>query len=129
MAQKEYTIKLSPATAKSRFLNQNFEPIFVNKRLLEISALETMISYASENKEKAPDFVLCADLMSQLENLEDSETSWVITKGDYNLIMEGFKASAKPEKRPAYFAKLKELFDQLEDPTLKINKPKETKND
>ena len=127
MAQKEYTIKLSPTTAKSKFLNQNFEPVLINKRNMEISALEALLGYASESKEKTPDFNICTDLIGQLENLEDSETSWTITKGDLNLIMEGFVESAKPGKRPSYFSKLKELFDQLENPTPKVRQPKETK--
>jgi hypothetical protein len=129
MAQKEYIIKLSPVTAKSKFMNQNFEPVFVSKRNLEINALDTMLSYVSASKEKPADFNICADLISQLENLEDSETTWIITKGDLNLILDGFRETAKPEKRPAYFAKLKELFEQLENPTPRETKQRSKKDD
>jgi len=122
MAQQEYLIKLAKREATIPMFDMSMNQIKINRRDAEIAALDTLIAHHAKKKEENEDFNLCTDLSRQLENLEDDQ-NWKIVQADLNILRSGFKESAKNDARPMIWVKLKELFDQLENPEKIVKKP------
>jgi len=123
MAQKEYIITLSDKKDTIKVFTDDLKRTETNKRDLELFALDFLVGVASQSKKQTSDFCLCADLRQQLDNLTEDDCTWVITQGDYNIIMEGFRKSGDTNQRPQFFSKLSGLFSQLVNPTPKENDP------
>lgn len=135
MAQKKYRITLSDKDATFVANDINSQPVNVNKRYCEVDAIQSMIAYAAaKEKENLAEFNLCASLAEEVGSIEKDQKTWVIPQSDLNILRDGFKISFSREiNRPFIWVRLKELFEQLENPTEvkekeKCSTPKKSQN-
>lgn len=109
MAQQQYIISLTPENVQIKAFGTE-----VDKRETEIGALDLMVGIVASHKEDRREFNLCTDLSQQLDNLEGNQP-WIVTQGDLDIIRKGFEKLTGRD-RPIIWVKLKELFDQIENP-------------